>query len=213
VTTPDTSARDRARQRQAATGAAVHGEQADVRTDPVIREAVEALLSIGAWGLHDSHRAEVWTLAMEARRAIEGDPMSTEEAERFRASIPARYHDSTHPARPHDHLQAGLAREVAGLDRFGRIRQHITDAVLHQMQHWDGPPGAWRNADPGAIADAVAIWAMAAIGPVIDSEVVATSGAVMRGMLDRAGLDPQDLPWFETEAGTHVGAGEGKDRS
>jgi len=69
-------------------------------TDPaaaaaaVVREAVDALLSIGAWGLHDSNRAEVWTLAIRARRALDGNPMSDEEAARFRASIPARYHDA-----------------------------------------------------------------------------------------------------------------------
>lgn len=53
--------------------------------EAVVREAVEALLSIGAWGLHDSRRPDAWTLAMRARRFMDGDPMTGEEAAGFRA--------------------------------------------------------------------------------------------------------------------------------
>jgi hypothetical protein len=37
----------------------------------VVRQAVEALLSIGCWGLHDSHRSEVWVLAKRAKQVLD----------------------------------------------------------------------------------------------------------------------------------------------
>jgi hypothetical protein len=107
-------------------------------------------------------------------------------------------------------LHAELDREAAELDRFGKVRQHIIDAVLYRLRHWDVAPDAWREADPAAIADAVATHAMAGIAPVLDSEVVATSVAVMRGTLERAGLDPADLPWFAEQANFTPPGGTGE---
>lgn len=51
----------------------------------VVREAVDALLSIGCWGLHDSHRSELWVLAKRARQVLDGSPMTEEEVTAFRA--------------------------------------------------------------------------------------------------------------------------------
>jgi hypothetical protein len=52
--------------------------------EAVVRQAVEALLSIGCWGLHDSHRSEVWVLAKRAKQVLDGSPMTEEEAADFR---------------------------------------------------------------------------------------------------------------------------------
>jgi hypothetical protein len=46
---------------------------------------LEALLSIGCWGLHDSRRSEVWVLAKRAKQVLDGSPMTEEEAADFRA--------------------------------------------------------------------------------------------------------------------------------
>jgi hypothetical protein len=51
----------------------------------VVREAVEALLSIGCWGLDDSNRAAAWTLATRASRVLDGTPMTPAETAEFRA--------------------------------------------------------------------------------------------------------------------------------
>lgn len=79
------------RERKAVSAAASSDSDAPHPEEPardgaaVVREAVEALLLIGCWGLHDSNRPEVWTLAMRARRVLDGDPMTGLEAAGFRA--------------------------------------------------------------------------------------------------------------------------------
>jgi hypothetical protein len=58
--------------------------------DDPVHVAVDTLLSIGAWGLHDSHRDDVWVIAIQASRALDGDPMTAEEVDRFRESLTRR---------------------------------------------------------------------------------------------------------------------------
>lgn len=53
--------------------------------DDVVREAIEAMLLIGTWGLDESKQPDVWTLAMRAKRVLDGNPMTEAETAEFRA--------------------------------------------------------------------------------------------------------------------------------
>jgi hypothetical protein len=78
-------------ERKAASAGSAPDSEAPAAEEParegaaVVREAVQALLLIGCWGLHDSNRPEVWTLAMRARRVLDGKPMTAAETAEFRA--------------------------------------------------------------------------------------------------------------------------------
>jgi hypothetical protein len=59
-------------------------------SDPV-RRGVDALLSIGAHGLDESHQDEVWEIATEAMAALSGRQLGVRELARLRARTPGRY--------------------------------------------------------------------------------------------------------------------------
>lgn len=91
------------------------------------------------------------------------------------------------------------ARELT----WARIRGHIAAAVRHELPVYGGhtrggstaDSQAWRQASPEDLAERIATFAMAAIGPALTEETVANGVVMMRAVLDRARIDPATLPW------------------
>jgi hypothetical protein len=96
-----------------------------------------------------------------------------------------------------------ISEEEARELTWARIGEHIAAAVRHELPvYGDHTPGgstadsqAWRQASPEDLAERIAVFAMAAIGPVLTEETVANGVAMMRTALARAGIDPATLSW------------------
>ena len=84
-------------------------------------------------------------------------------------------------------LQAGGAHpQVADLEvtpgmTFGTMHKHIADAVAYQLP--SSGPQEWRNAQPADLAERIAVFAVAAISPVIAGDVRASAVRIMRDMI------------------------------
>lgn len=87
---------------------------------------------------------------------------------------------------------------------WDKVEAHIAAAVRHELPAYGGytrggyaaDSQAWRQASPEDLAEQIASFAMAAIGPVLTESAVANAVAMMRTVLARAGIDPATLPWF-----------------
>lgn len=98
-----------------------------------------------------------------------------------------------------------ISDEEAQRLTWARLEEHIRAAVLHELPAYGGhtrggstaDSQAWRQAPPEALAERITTFAMAAISPALTEETVTNGVAMMRAVLNRAGIDPATLPWFE----------------
>jgi hypothetical protein len=101
-----------------------------------------------------------------------------------------------------DELEQTAAEESAGMT-WDQVRAHLHAAVLHELPRIGGHSRgggisdreAWRQASPEDIAEAVTVFAMAGIGPVLMREQVSSGVRILRAVLARAGIDPASLDW------------------
>lgn len=96
-------------------------------------------------------------------------------------------------------LEAVAAREAEAMT-WDRVQGHVRDAVEFTLRDWPAGRDLWRTAAPAEIAEAVTVFAMAGIHPVLTAEQVRNGVAMMRETLGRAGIDPAGLPWFASMA-------------
>ena len=99
--------------------------------------------------------------------------------------------------------------DVAGAEAealvWDAIAEMLRKAVLYALPRYAGhTPGgsvsqkdAWRQAKPEALAEQIVTFAMAGIHPVLTNAQVANGVKMMRATLERAGIDPAELPWHE----------------
>ena len=93
-----------------------------------------------------------------------------------------------------DELSATAKAEADDMT-WERVRGHIYSAVDYTLRNWPAGRDQWKNAAPDKIAEAVTVFAMAGIHPVLTDEQVNNGVAMMRATLARAGIDPAGLPW------------------
>jgi hypothetical protein len=95
-----------------------------------------------------------------------------------------------------DQLDAAAGAQADDMT-WAAVERHIREAVLHTLRDWPAGLDQWRKASPDEIAEAVTVFAMAAIHPVLTGEQVGNGVRMMRAVLGQAGIDPAGLPWNE----------------
>jgi hypothetical protein len=77
--------------------------------------------------------------------------------------------------------------------QWERVRANIQRAVTCELPAHGTQE--WRRADPAALADRIVTHIMAGLHPSLSSDQVANGVRMMRGVLEKAGIDPASLPW------------------
>lgn len=77
--------------------------------------------------------------------------------------------------------------------QWERVRANIQRAVTYELPAHGTQE--WRRADPAALADRIVTHIMAGLHPALSNDQVANSVRVMRGVLEKAGIDPASMSW------------------